>query len=108
VTCYQAIWVPTLARGENQPGYRGEQYLAKPGTARLVQWTPNALSYAVATPTANLLTINQNHFDGWHLVMGHGKVVPGPGLLRVEVPGGVQQISLRLANLIWDWDARSA
>lgn len=57
--------------------------------------SPNALSYLVSTPTANLLTINQNHFDGWHLVMGHGKVVPGPGLLRVEVPAGVEQISLR-------------
>ena len=60
----------------NQPGYRGEYYLLGPGTLAQRRWTPNALSYDVVTPGANVMVINQNYDSNWRLAGG-----PRRGLL---------------------------
>jgi hypothetical protein len=78
----------------NQPGYRGEYYLLGLGTIALRRWTPNALSYDVVTPGANVVVINQNYDANWRLNRGHGEVISQKGLLAVRVPAGAQHLRL--------------
>ncbi len=77
----------------NQPGYRGEHYLLAPGSLVLRRWTPDALSYDVVTPDANVAVINQNYDSNWRLAQGRGVFSQG-GLIAVRVPAGAQRLRL--------------
>jgi hypothetical protein len=77
-----------------QPGYRGEYYLLGPGSMVLSRWTPNALSYDVVTPAANVAVINQNYDSNWRLARGRGVVFSQGGLIAVRVPAGAQHLRL--------------
>jgi len=78
----------------NQPGYRGEHYLLGPGSLVGRRWTPNALSYDVVTPVANVVVINQNYDTNWRLARGRGEVFSQGGLIAVRVPAGGQHLRL--------------
>jgi hypothetical protein len=78
----------------NQPGYRGEHYLLGPGSLVGRRWTPNALSYDVVTPAANVVVINQNYDANWRLARGRGEVFSKDGLLAVRVPASAQHLRL--------------
>lgn len=101
---------PTAIKGYDQIYYQGEQYIIGPGTARLEEWTPNALEYDVdAASPSDLVIVNQNYDQSWRLARGTGQVfdfgvlppgkIPGlpgfPGLLAVQVPAGHQRMELR-------------
>jgi hypothetical protein len=92
--CYEYTEIRTTALGYNESGYQGEQHLIGPGSLRMRRWTPNALTYEVATPEANLLVINQNYDRGWRLTRGAGRVVERGGLLAIELPRGRQQLKV--------------
>ena len=93
-TCYEAIPVAISAVGENEKGYRGEQYLLGPGSVHLSEWTPNALSYDIDTPASNVMVINQNYDSDWRLIEGSGEVFSQDGLIAVHLPAGSQRIKL--------------
>jgi len=78
----------------NQPGYRGEYYLLGPGTLALRRWTPNALSYDVVSPAANVVVINQNYDANWRIGRGRGEVFSFNRLLAVRIPAGAQHLRL--------------
>lgn len=82
----------------NQPGHRGEYYLLGPGSLVLRQWTPNALSYDVVTPIANVAVINQNYDANWRLARGRRVVFSHGGLIAVRVPAGTQHLRLVYRN----------
>jgi hypothetical protein len=93
-SCYEYAEPGTQVRGFDQPGYRGEYYLLGAGTIALGRWTPNALSYDVSTPSANVVVINQNYDAYWRLARGRGEVLSHNGLLAVRVPAGNQHLRL--------------
>ncbi len=99
-TCYQAVLPDPfgVVKGENQPGYRGEQYLTGPGSVALLLWTPNALSYEVDAPADTVLVINQNYYPAWKLVGGSGEVFSDDGLLGVRLHSGRQKIRLQFID----------
>jgi hypothetical protein len=78
----------------NRAGYRGEYYLLGRGAIALHRWTPNALSYDVATPGANVVVINQNYDANWRLERGGGKVISHNGLLAVRGAAGAHHLRL--------------
>jgi hypothetical protein len=94
MNCYEYTGFPTKVTGSNQPGYRGEQYLLGPGTAKISKWTPNALTYDVAAPRDTTLVVNQNYDDGWRVVSGNGEVFSNDDLLAVRIPAGAQHLML--------------
>jgi hypothetical protein len=85
----------------NQPGYRGEYYLLGPGTLAQRRWTPNALSYDVVTPGANVMVINQNYDSNWRLAGGAGEVFSHGGLLAVRVPAGAEHLRLLYRSIMF-------
>jgi len=85
----------------NQPGYRGEYYLLGPGELALRRWTPNALSFDVATPGPNVLVINQNYDANWRLTRGRGEVISHNGLLAVRVPAGGEELRLVFRSFLF-------
>ncbi len=95
VNCYVYTGWPTNAKGRNELGYSGEQYLLGPGTATVAQWTPNRLEYAVDTPRSSVLIVNQNYDPSWRVMSGVGKTFSQDGLLAVPVPAGKSRIVLR-------------
>jgi len=94
VSCYEYTQWITNVLGWNDPGYKGEQYMEGPGSARLLYWTPNVLRYQVETPAESIMKINQNYDAAWRLVRGRGRLFSDGGLLAVEVPPGRQAIEL--------------
>ncbi len=82
------------ARGPNQPGYRGEQYVVGDGSVRLARWSPNALSYDVHLPAVQVMIVNQRYDPAWRVVEGAGEVVDQDGLLGVRLPAGDQRVSV--------------
>ncbi len=80
--------------GFNQPGYRGEQFLLRPGSVTLRRWTPNALGYDVNTPTANVMVVNQNYNPNWRLAEGDGEVFSEGGLIGVRLSAGTHHLEL--------------
>ncbi len=84
VNCYVYTGWPTEAKGWNEPGYSGEQYLLGPGSVRLAQWTPNRLEYTVDAPGPSVLVINQNYDPSWRVVSGAGEIFSQDGLLAVR------------------------
>jgi len=92
LNCYEyAAWT-TNARGSDQPGYQGEQYLLGPGSVRIVDWTPNVLTYNVTVPAAGEFVVNQNYDRWWRVIRGRGVVVNEHGLIGIRVPAGSQRI----------------
>lgn len=86
---------PTSVRGYNEgDAYRGEQYLFGQGTVSIGEWTPNALSYDIDTPTSNVLIVNQNYDPSWRVVEGHGRVFSQGGLIGVWIGAGKQRLKL--------------
>ncbi|HUO05315.1 MAG TPA: hypothetical protein VMU16_08975 [Candidatus Binataceae bacterium] len=98
--CYEVpnMVPPVNASGFEEVAYRGEQYLLGPGTVKLVQWSPNALSFAVDTPSATAMVVNQNYNSNWRLVEGRGVVSSQNGLLSVLIPSGKQTLKLVYRN----------
>ncbi len=86
---------PGAARGMNEPGYRGEEYLLGDGTVSLVRWTTNVLEYDVAAPAPTTLVVNQRFDAGWRVQQGSGEPSDEGGLLAVRVPAGTQRLALR-------------
>jgi hypothetical protein len=99
VNCYEYSDFSTNAKGWNEPGYRGEQYLLGPGSVTPAQWTPNRLEYTVEAPGPSVLVINQNYDSSWRIVSGPGKIISQDGLLAVQVPAGQSRIVLRYVGL---------
>jgi hypothetical protein len=92
--CYEYTDIRTNAVGYDQPGYRGEQYLTGSGTANVVRWTPDALTYAINAPRPTVLIVNQNYNEGWRISSGRGEVFASSGLIGVRVPAGIQRLTL--------------
>lgn len=94
VNCYEPLEPTVAPLGVNEPGYRGEQYLLREGTVRLVQWSPNRLTLDVSSSTPNVVVINYNYDAFWQVASGTGQTFDHEGLLGVNVPAGSQQIVL--------------
>ncbi|MFZ0679315.1 hypothetical protein [Candidatus Binatus sp.] len=103
VNCYTGMDWPTHAKGWNEPGYRGEQYLLGPGTVTLARWSPNRLEYAVDGPGPSMLVINQNYDPSWRVTSGSGRISSEDGLLTVRVPAGKSRIVLRYISIAAIW-----
>ncbi len=101
VACYEYTEWPTTARGYNQKGYLGEQYMDGPGSVRLLEWSPNRLGFAVEAPAASTMVVNQNYDAGWKLAQGNGQVVNEGGLLAVKVPAMTQDVTLVYRSTAW-------
>ncbi len=99
VNCYVYTGWPTEAKGWNEAGYLGEQYLKGPGTVRLLDWTPNALRYEVDTLKPSVLVINQNYDPSWRVMSGPGQTFSQNGLLAVPVAAGKSRVVLRYLSL---------
>jgi hypothetical protein len=95
VNCYEYTDFTTDAKGWNEPGYRGEQYLLGPGTVKLTRWSPNRLEYAVDAPAASVMVVNQNYDPSWRATSGAGQTFSQDGLMAVRVPAGKSQVDLR-------------
>jgi hypothetical protein len=85
---------PSPARGSNQVGYRGEQYLLGSGSVSLTQWTPNRINYDVVVPAATVMVVNQNYARSWYLVRGSGEVFDSGGLLSIRLQARNQHLEL--------------
>jgi uncharacterized membrane protein YfhO len=94
LTCYDEASPERHARGYDQPGYRGEQYLLGAGTVTLTKWTPNHLSFEVDAPSPTVMVVNQNYYPSWRLMQGKGELLSNDGLIAVRVPAGRQHIEL--------------
>jgi hypothetical protein len=99
VNCYTYTDWPTEAKGWNEPGYRGEQYLLGPGTVTLARWTPNRLEYLVDAPEPSLLVVNQNYDPSWRVISGSDQTLSWDELLAVRVPAGKSRIVLRYISI---------
>jgi len=95
LNCYEYTTIPTVAKGFNEPTYRGEEYLLGTGSVRLTRWTPNVLDFVVDAPLSTTMVVNQNYDPSWQLVEGRGRVLTSGGLLAIDIPPGKQ--ALRLA-----------
>ena len=103
VNCYTYTDWPTTAKGWNEPGYRGEQYLLGQGTVALLRWTPNRLEYAVDAPASSVMVINQNFDPSWRVITGLGQTFSSDGLLAVRVPGGKSRVVLKCISIPAIW-----
>lgn len=92
--CYEYTDITTNAVGYDELGYKGEQYLVGLGSAQLVSWTPNALTYEITALAPTVLIVNQNYDPGWSLSEGTGDVLSRNGVLGVSVPAGKQRVIL--------------
>lgn len=99
VNCYVSPPWPTEAKGWNEPGYRGEQYLLGAGSVTLVRWTPNRLEFAVDAPKPSILVVNQNYDPSWRVMSGAGPTFSWDGLLAVKAPGRKSRIVLIYVSL---------
>jgi hypothetical protein len=100
VNCYVYTDWPTEAKGSNDQGYLGEQYMLGPGSVTLKRWTPNRLEYAVdAGAASSVMVINQNYDPSWRVMSGQGQAFSQDGLLAVRVPAGKSQIVLRYISM---------
>jgi len=99
VNCYTYTDWPTEAKGWNEPGYRGEQYLLGQGSVTLARWTPNRLEYAVDAPGPSVLVVNQNYDPSWRVTSGPGRTFSQDGLLAARVPAGKSRIVLRYVSI---------
>ncbi len=100
-TCYEAIRIASKVVGSNQPGYRGEQYLLGPGSIALRQWTPNALTYDVVTPSSGVMVVNQNYEPGWRVIDGAGEVFSYNGLIGIRLPAGQQRLKVAYRSYLF-------
>jgi hypothetical protein len=99
VNCYVYTGWPTEAKGWNEPGYRGEQYLLGPGSVTLARWTPNRLEYVVDAAGPSVLVVNQNYDPSWRVVSGGGETFSQDGLLAVHMPAGKSRVVLRYISI---------
>ena len=94
IDCHEYTIFTTKVRGADQAGYRGEQYLLGSGDVRLLEWTPNALEYAVETSAPTVLVVNQNYDPGWEIREGDAEVFSQGGLLAARLLAGKQRVRL--------------
>jgi len=99
VDCYDYTQWNTNVRAQDQPGYRGEQYMKGAGSVQLLDWSPNALSFEVDTPSPSSLVINQNYDSSWRVTSGAGEVYSEDDLIGVRVPAGKTRLTLRYVSI---------
>ena len=99
VDCYDYTQWNTNVQALGEPGYRGEQYMKGAGSVRLLDWSPNALSFEVDTPAPSALVINQNYDSSWRVTSGAGSVYSEGDLIGVHVPAGKTRITLRYVSI---------
>lgn len=79
-------------RGREEPSYRGEIYSLGAAQAYLLEFTPNALTLRVDSPTADTIVVNQHYDRGWSA--GPLPVSSVGTLLGVDVPNGERTVRL--------------
>jgi len=94
LNCYEPLTPVVAPRGVNEPNYRGEQYLLRGGTVRLVEWSPNRLAFLVSSSDPNVLVVNYNYDPFWQVLSGRGDTFDHDGLLGVSIPAGTQPLVL--------------
>jgi hypothetical protein len=82
------------ARPVGAPDYHGEAWLTGPGSAKVVEWSPNHVVVDVegAEPGA-LLVYNMNFDEGWR--SDAGRVVSQDNAPATPVPAGSSRVTLR-------------
>lgn len=87
------------ARARGEVGYRGMVYLEGPGSAALVDWSPNRVVARVAgVEPGTLLVYNLHHWPGWQ--SDAGEVRPHQGLVATPVGrDGLVELSYRPPDL---------
>jgi hypothetical protein len=91
--CYEPIPIAVAAVADTAIDYRGEQYLERPGQVTALGWSPARLVYSAASPTPNVLVVNQNYDPGWQAEPG-ASVFDDRGRLAVSIPAGQTTVSL--------------
>ena len=92
--CYEYADTTTNAKGYDESGYQGEEYMVGRGIVQLTRWTPNTLSFNVTALAPSVLVVNQNYEDGWRLSHGTGELYSNDGLIGVRLPAGQQRLTL--------------
>jgi hypothetical protein len=99
--------VTSTVTGRDQPGDRGLVYLASGrGTARLVAWSPNAVTIEVAGASPGDLVVYDMNFDGGWRADG-APARDYHGLVAAPVAGGTSSVRLHyrprglVAGLVW-------
>ena len=90
VRCYGVpLEVTSTVAGSDQPGYRGLAYLAGgQGAARVVDWTPNAVSVEISGARPGDMLIYDMNFDaGWRVDFDAGWRVDFDAGWRVDEAG---------------------
>lgn len=99
--CYVYTDWPTTAKGWDEPGYRGEQYLLGPGSVTLVRWTPNRLEYTVDALAPSVMVVNQNFDPSRRTISDAGPTFSDNGLLAVTVAAaGKSHVVLKYVNRV--------
>lgn len=93
VDAYETIPFSRYALAVTHANYRGEWYFLGKGTATLLSWSPNRLTFRVTAHENGRLVINQNFWNGWRTT--DGILRPFNGLLSVDLGKGDHTISLR-------------
>ena len=77
-----------------QQAHPGEERIepADGGTARSLEWTPNALRIEVDLARPATLVVNQNTDSGWNTSLG--SIDRAQGLLSVDLPAGRHTVTL--------------
>jgi len=91
--CYEPIPIAVAAVADTAIDYRGEQYLERPGQVTALEWSPARLVYSAASPTPNVLVVNQNYDPGWQAEPG-ANVFDDRGRLAVSIPAGQTTVAL--------------
>lgn len=110
ISSYEVI---AVKRGDvrtvNDPGYRGEAYLANnKGNISIVSFSPNKVIIDVNVYERDNLVLNQNYYTGWR-VIDNGRrrnVRPYKGLISMPVTAGYHRIKfyyLPISFLIGTW-----
>jgi hypothetical protein len=72
--------------------YKGEYYLTNEGSAKLLKWSPNEISFFINTPASNKLVINQNYDGNWKTREGL-QAWSYQGLLSVDLKAGQNKVT---------------
>jgi hypothetical protein len=106
IECYEYAGWPTNALAVGDANYRGESYIIGAGSGKLIEWSPNRLTFEVNAPSSARLVVNQNFDPFWTLEHGRGSVAEQNGLLAIDLPAGSQKLTMAYSG--WAWKAGAA